>query len=72
MWVFWELFLFLFAASGHPKPVNDDVPLDRGRMALGIIAFILGLLSITLVPIQILCSCAGEIHADSLFLKIIR
>lgn len=53
MWVFWGLFLSLFAASGHPKLVNDDVPLCRGRMVLGIIAFILGLLSITLVPIQV-------------------
>jgi membrane-associated protease RseP (regulator of RpoE activity) len=53
MWIFWGLFLSLFAASGHPKPINDDVPLDKGRMALGIIAFILGLLSITLVPIQV-------------------
>ncbi len=53
MWIFWGLFLSIFAASGHPKPINDDVPLDRGRMALGIVAFILGLLSITLVPIQV-------------------
>lgn len=53
MWVFWGLFLSLFANSGHPKPINDDVPLDKGRMAIGIIAFILGLLSITLVPVQV-------------------
>jgi membrane-associated protease RseP (regulator of RpoE activity) len=52
LWVLWGLFLSFFAASGHPKPLNDEVPLGKGRMALGILAFILGLLSLTLVPFQ--------------------
>ncbi len=54
MWVFWGLLLSLFAASGHPKPLNDDVPLDKGRMVLGIFTFVLGLLSVTLIPLQVL------------------
>lgn len=54
MWVFWGLLLSLFAASGHPKPLNDDVPLDKGRMVLGIITFVLGLLSVTLIPLQVM------------------
>jgi membrane-associated protease RseP (regulator of RpoE activity) len=53
MWVFWGLLLSLFAASGHPKPLNDDVPLDKRRMVLGIITFVLGILSVTLIPLQI-------------------
>jgi membrane-associated protease RseP (regulator of RpoE activity) len=52
LWVLWGLFLSFFAAAGHPKPLNDEVPLGKGRMALGILAFILGLLSLTVVPFQ--------------------
>jgi membrane-associated protease RseP (regulator of RpoE activity) len=52
LWVFWGLFLSLFAASGHPRPLNDEVPLGKGRLVLGIITFILGLLSITPAPFQ--------------------
>ncbi len=52
LWVVWGLFLSFFAAAGHPKPLNDEVPLGKGRMALGILAFILGLLSLTMVPFQ--------------------
>jgi membrane-associated protease RseP (regulator of RpoE activity) len=53
IWVLWGLFLSFFAAAGHPKPLNDDIPLGKGRMALGIITFILGLLCFTLVPFQV-------------------
>ena len=53
MWVFWGLLLSLFAVAGHPKPLNDDVPLGKGRMLLGIVTFILGLLCITLTPFQV-------------------
>lgn len=52
LWILWGLFLSFFAAAGHPKPLNDELPLGKGRMALGILAFILGMLSLTLVPFQ--------------------
>ncbi len=52
LWVLWGLFLSFFAAAGHPKPLNDELPLGKGRMALGILAFVLGLLSLTIVPFQ--------------------
>lgn len=52
LWVMWGLFLSFFAAAGHPKPLDDEVPLGKGRIALGILAFILGILSVTLVPFQ--------------------
>ncbi|PWB54191.1 MAG: site-2 protease family protein [Candidatus Methanoperedenaceae archaeon] len=53
IWVLWGVFLSFFAASGHPKPLDDDIPIGKGRMALGIITFILGLLCFSLVPFQL-------------------
>ncbi len=53
IWLFWGFFLLLFASMGHPKPLNDEMPVGKVRMALGIITFILGLLSVTLVPFQV-------------------
>ena len=52
IWVLWGIFLSFFAAAGHPRPLDDDIPLGKGRMALGIITFILGLLCFTIVPFQ--------------------
>jgi len=52
LWVVWGLFLTFFAAAGHPKPLNDELPIGKGRMAVGVAAFILGLLSLTLAPFQ--------------------
>lgn len=52
MWVFWGLFIALFAASGHPEPLDDSKDIDRGRMMLGILVFAAGLLCFTLSPIQ--------------------
>ena len=53
LWVLWGLFLSFFAAAGHPKPLDDDIPLGKGRMVLGIITFILGMLCFTLIPFQL-------------------
>src|SRR5659263_596292 len=53
IWVLWGIFLSFFASAGHPKPLDDDIPLGKGRMALGVITFILGLLCFTLVPFQV-------------------
>ncbi|MCM1986534.1 site-2 protease family protein [Methanococcoides seepicolus] len=50
IWMFWSIFLLLFALAGHPRTLNDDIKLDNRRMALGIGTFILGLLCFTLVP----------------------
>jgi membrane-associated protease RseP (regulator of RpoE activity) len=54
MWIFWSALLLFFSAGGHPRPLNDDIPLDRKRMVLGILTFTLGLLCITPVPFQML------------------
>lgn len=54
MWIFWGFLLIIFSAAGHPRPLNDDIPLDRKRMVLGVLTFALGLLCITPVPFQFL------------------
>ena len=54
MWIFWGFLLIIFSAAGHPRPLNDDIPLDRKRMVLGVLTFALGLLCITPVPFRIL------------------
>ena len=50
VWIFWALFLSFFAAAGHPDPLDDDVKLDKGRIAVGVFTFVLGILCFTLVP----------------------
>lgn len=52
LWVLWGLFLSFFAAAGHPKPLDDEAPVGKGRLALGIFAFVMGLFCFTLVPFQ--------------------
>ncbi|TRZ91110.1 MAG: site-2 protease family protein [Methanosarcinales archaeon] len=54
MWIFWSALLLFFSAGGHPRPLNDDIPIDRKRMLLGVITFALGLLCLTPVPFQML------------------
>lgn len=52
LWVFWGLVLSLFAAAGHPQPLNDEIPIGKARMLLGTFTFMLGILCITPVPFQ--------------------
>lgn len=54
VWIVWSVLLIIISAAGHPRPLNDDIPLDRKRMVLGVLTFALGLLCITPVPFQIL------------------
>ncbi|MDF1557825.1 MAG: site-2 protease family protein [ANME-2 cluster archaeon] len=53
MWLFWGLFISLFAAAGHPEPLEDSDNIGKSRMILGMLVFIAGLLCVTLIPIQI-------------------
>ncbi len=53
MWLFWGLFITLFAAAGHPEPLEDSDDLDSSRIMLGVLVFGAGLLCVTLVPIQV-------------------
>jgi membrane-associated protease RseP (regulator of RpoE activity) len=52
IWIFWALLLWIFSAAGHPSPMHDKVELDKKRILLGIIMFILGLLCFTLIPFK--------------------
>ncbi|RZB33165.1 MAG: hypothetical protein AEth_00084 [Candidatus Argoarchaeum ethanivorans] len=54
IWLFWGVFLSFFAAAGHPPPIDDVRPIDRRRMLLGIITFILATLCITLTPFKLM------------------
>ena len=53
MWLFWGLIITLFAATGHPEPLEDSDYLGTSRIFLGVLVFVAGLLCVTLVPIQI-------------------
>jgi len=48
-WLFWGLFTAFIIRFYHPSPVRDDIPLDRKRKLLGIMAMIL--LVITFLPV---------------------
>ncbi|RXA21335.1 site-2 protease family protein [Methanosarcina sp. MSH10X1] len=52
IWIFWALLLWVFAAAGHPSPLHDKIELDKKRILLGIITFILGFLCFTLIPFK--------------------
>ena len=54
VWIVWSLLLIIISTAGHPVPMNDDIPLDRKRMLLGVVTFALGLLCIAPVPFQIM------------------
>ena len=53
MWLFWGLIIILFAAAGHPEPLEDSDYLGSSRILLGLLVFGAGLLCVTLVPIQV-------------------
>jgi membrane-associated protease RseP (regulator of RpoE activity) len=52
MWIFWGLFIMLFATGGHPEPLDDADEIGSLRKSLGILVFAAGLLCVTLSPIQ--------------------
>ncbi|HID43799.1 MAG TPA: site-2 protease family protein [Archaeoglobaceae archaeon] len=53
IWVFWGLITLFFSMQRHPEPVDDMTPLDRKRIILGIIAFIVAALCFTPIPVQL-------------------
>lgn len=53
IWLFWGLFLSLFASAGHPMPLDDELRLDGKRFLLGIFTFLMGGLCVTLSPFQV-------------------
>ncbi len=51
IWTFWGFITIGLAYAGHATPIYDE-PLDRKRMAVGLLTFVLGLLCFTPVPFQ--------------------
>ena len=52
LWAFWGLFSAFIAYRGPAHPI-DDSSLDRRRVAVGIVTFLLGLTCFVVVPIQV-------------------
>lgn len=51
IWTFWGFLSLGIAYAGHAEPIYDE-PLDRKRIAVGALTFLLGLLCFTPVPFQ--------------------
>lgn len=54
IWFFWGFISFFFSMQRHPKPADDENPLDLKRYAVGVIAFILAFLCFTPVPFYVM------------------
>jgi len=52
IWAMWALFAVGLAYAGPATPVREE-PLDRRRMALGVLTFVLGVLCFTPIPVEI-------------------
>ncbi|WP_336325651.1 site-2 protease family protein [Halovenus sp. HT40] len=52
IWAMWGLFAVGLAYAGPADPINDE-SLDRKRMALGVITFVLAALCFTPIPVEI-------------------
>ena len=57
IWLMWGLFATGLAYAGPATPI-DDSPLDRKRILLGILTFVLAALCFTPVPIEVIESAA--------------
>jgi membrane-associated protease RseP (regulator of RpoE activity) len=55
IWTIWGFFALGLAYAGPATPV-DDSGLGRGRFALGVVAFVLGVLCFTPVPVEVVQS----------------
>jgi len=53
IWFFWGFITFLFSTKPHPEPIDDETPIDRKRMLLGVITFAIGLACFTPVPFRV-------------------
>jgi membrane-associated protease RseP (regulator of RpoE activity) len=52
IWAMWGLFATGLAYAGPAAPIRDD-PLDRKRVAIGVLTFVLGALCFTPIPVEI-------------------
>jgi membrane-associated protease RseP (regulator of RpoE activity) len=47
-WFLWAAILFVMARLGHPQTIDDETPLDAGRLAVAVASLVI--LAITFVP----------------------
>ena len=62
-WIVWTvltLALLLMFGARHPQTIDEDVPLDRGRMLLALFAVVMFILCFTAAPIEPLDLVAGR------------
>lgn len=52
IWVIWGVFAIVLAAAGPAHPIDDE-PLDKKRIAIGLLTFVLAALCFTPVPVEI-------------------
>jgi membrane-associated protease RseP (regulator of RpoE activity) len=55
LWVVWGVIGLALAYAGPAAPIRDE-PIDRGRAALGVLTFALGVLCFTPVPFEIVAA----------------
>ncbi|MEF8784061.1 MAG: site-2 protease family protein [Haloarculaceae archaeon] len=53
IWAMWGLFAVGLAYAGPATPIHDE-PLDRTRIAVGVLTFVLGVLCFTPVPVEVI------------------
>ncbi len=53
IWVVWSLIVLLFSLAPHPRPVDDETPIDKKRYIAGIAAFLIAALCFTPAPFRI-------------------
>jgi len=51
-WLFWAIILYFIIKLKHP-PIPDPVPLDRNRMIIGYISFVIFIISFSPSPLQL-------------------
>ena len=54
VWVVWGVIATFLSFAGSVRPVDDAEPLDRRRVAVGLLTLVLGLLCFTPVPIAVI------------------
>jgi len=52
IWAMWGIFATVLAVAGPATPIRDE-PLGRGRLALGILTFVLGALCFWPIPVEV-------------------
>jgi len=52
IWAMWGVFATVLAVAGPATPIRDE-PLGRGRVALGILTFVLGALCFWPIPVEV-------------------